>query len=85
MIIIIIIMINMISVRSARVWADDVLQSSLIYINTGTELLNDGCWSTARPSLFFLCKYTMRFYYFLSLLSIFVPDQMAGWRPGTLS
>ena len=49
--------------RSARVWADDVMDSSLIYINTGTELLNDACWSTARPSLFFLCKYVMtRFY-----------------------
>ena len=50
-------MTRLISARSARVWADDVMDSSLIYINTGTELLNDGCWSTARPSLFFLCKY----------------------------
>ena len=43
--------------RSARVWADDVMESSLLTINTGIELLNDGCWSSARPSLFFLCKY----------------------------
>ena len=41
---------------SARVWADDVLDSSLICINSGTELLNDGCWSITRPCVFFTCR-----------------------------
>ena len=42
---------------SARVWADDVFGSSLLCINTGTELLTDGCWSGTRPCVFFLCRY----------------------------
>ena len=57
---------------SARVWADDVLGSSLITINTGTEILTgntadtqwaecdviptDGCWSRSRPSVIFLSR-----------------------------
>jgi len=41
---------------SARVWADDVLDSSLLYINSGTELLTDGCWSITRPCVFYLSR-----------------------------
>ena len=41
---------------SARIWADDIHDSSIFWVNSGTEPLNDGCWSPTRPSMFFLAR-----------------------------
>ena len=41
---------------SVKIWADDVFKSPVFWMNCGTELLTDGCWSPIRPSLFFLSK-----------------------------
>ena len=41
---------------SVKIWADDVYESPVFFINCGTELLTDGCWSSIRPSLFFLSR-----------------------------
>ena len=41
---------------SAKIWADDVFDSPVFWIKCGTELITNGCWSTVRPSLFFLSR-----------------------------
>ena len=41
---------------SVKIWADDVYNSPVFFQNCGTELVTDGCWSSVRPSLFFLSK-----------------------------
>ena len=41
---------------SAKVWADDISDSSIFWVNSGTEKLTAGCWSPTKPSLFFLSR-----------------------------
>ena len=41
---------------SARVWSEDITESCLLWVNSGSEALTDGCWSPTRPSLFFTTR-----------------------------
>ena len=37
-------------------WSEDITESCLFWVNSGTEMLTDGCWSPTRPSLFFTSR-----------------------------
>ena len=41
---------------SAKVWSDDITESSLFTTGGYTEKITDGCWSPSRPSVFYVTR-----------------------------
>ncbi len=40
----------------ARIWSEDIKESSIMWTSSYTENLTDGCWSPTRPSVFFTTR-----------------------------
>ncbi|PVD38122.1 hypothetical protein C0Q70_00733 [Pomacea canaliculata] len=41
---------------SARIWSEDIRESSIMWTKQYSSYLTDGCWSPVRPSVFFVTK-----------------------------
>uniref|UniRef100_A0A3B1IM08 Dynein, axonemal, intermediate chain 2b n=1 Tax=Astyanax mexicanus TaxID=7994 RepID=A0A3B1IM08_ASTMX len=41
---------------TARIWSEDIRESSIMWTKYQTAYLSDGCWSPVRPSVFFTVK-----------------------------
>uniref|UniRef100_A0AAR2JBL9 Dynein, axonemal, intermediate chain 2b n=2 Tax=Pygocentrus nattereri TaxID=42514 RepID=A0AAR2JBL9_PYGNA len=41
---------------TARIWSEDIRESSIMWTKYHTASLSDGCWSPVRPSVFFTVK-----------------------------
>ena len=48
----------------ARIWSEDIKESSIMWTSSYTENLTDGCWSPTRPSVFFTTRFVLSFYQF---------------------
>ena len=45
----------------ARIWSEDIKESSIMWTSSYTENLTDGCWSPTRPSVFFTTRFVWKF------------------------
>ena len=45
----------------ARIWSEDIKESSIMWTSSYTENLTDGCWSPTRPSVFFTTRFVCTF------------------------
>ena len=46
----------------ARIWSEDIKESSIMWTSSYTENLTDGCWSPTRPSVFFTTRFVQLYY-----------------------